>query len=75
MFFTRSTPRGSLQKGGMTASLPYMRRLVNTTQAYPPEATGLTVARGEGVYRLVVVMLKVSHAGVWFASVGTWVVT
>ena len=39
----RSTPRGSLQKGGMSATLPYMRRLVNTTHAYPPAGSGFTV--------------------------------
>ena len=31
MFVMRLTPRGSLQKGGMSATLPYMRRLVKTT--------------------------------------------
>src|SRR5580700_3135230 len=38
-----SWKRGSLQYGLIVATLPYRRRLVNTTQAYPPDGTGFTV--------------------------------
>ena len=39
----RSKSRGSLENGSMVATFPYMRRLVKTTQAYPPDGTGFTV--------------------------------
>src|ERR1035437_1815693 len=44
-----SWKRGSLQNGLMVATFPYRRRLVKTTQAYPPETTGFNVGSGLSV--------------------------